>query len=106
MFSANLLLPTLITVSKTFDGTKPEAGAGRCGRLAAKNRCRFRLPPPSRARALWPNATVALENYINQELTEKLQRELPSPFNSSWVEAPRGAEGLGQVALKQVGEAW
>lgn len=33
-------------------------------------------------RALWPNATVALENYINQELTEKLQRDLPSPFNS------------------------
>ena len=34
-------------------------------------------------RALWPNATVALENYINQELTEKLQRDLPSPFNSA-----------------------
>eukprot|EP00434_Breviolum_minutum_P033139 symbB.v1.2.029323.t1/scaffold3085.1/size64040/6 len=33
-------------------------------------------------RALWPNATVALENYINQELTTKLQRDLPSPFNS------------------------
>lgn len=47
-------------------------------------------------RALWPNATVALENYINQELTEKLQRELPSPFNSSWV-AIRSAEGLGQL---------
>ena len=40
--------------------------------------CQFQHP-----RALWPNATVALENYINQELTQKLQRDLPSPFNSN-----------------------
>ncbi|CAJ1408863.1 unnamed protein product [Effrenium voratum] len=34
-------------------------------------------------RALWPNATVALMNFVNEDLTAKLQRDLPKPFKST-----------------------